>query len=59
MNGPTEVGDIAYWDGGEVKCVSKDRWKDSLGVPIGVVVIPSRIDGESRIMPINYYGGMN
>lgn len=58
MNGPTEVGDIAYWDGGEVKCVSKDRWKDSLGVPIGVVVIPSRIYGESRIIPINYDSGM-
>ena len=57
MNGPTEVGDIAYWDGEEVKCVSKDRWDASLGSPIGVVVMSSRINGASRIIPINHHIG--
>lgn len=44
--------DVAYWDGSSVKTTSIDNWSDSLGTPIGVVVIPSGIlpDGMARIM---------
>lgn len=49
------AGDIAYWDGSAVQCVSKTAWNSSLGTPVGVVVIPSGMlpDGKARILSLN------
>lgn len=46
--------DVAYWDGEMVKTISNNKWNDSLGTPIGVVVIPSGIlsDGLARIVSL-------
>lgn len=46
--------DVAYWDGEMVKTISNNKWNDSLGTPIGVVVIPSGIlpDGVARIVSL-------
>ena len=48
--------DVAYWDGSNVKTVSKDKWSATLGTPVGVVVIPKGMlpDGKARI--ISLYG---
>lgn len=55
---PNFVGDIAYIDenvdeyNDKIKIVSPDEWQDTLGTPIGVVVIPKGFapDGETRII---------
>lgn len=49
------ITDIAYWDGMQIKVVSENNWKSSLGTPIGVVVIPTGIlpDGKARIVAVN------
>lgn len=46
------VGDIAYWNGSAVKFSSLDNWNNSLGTPVGVVVIPTGFapDGKPRII---------
>ena len=48
------VGDIAYWDGSAVKAVPLSGWKDSLGTPVGVVMIPENFipDGKARIISL-------
>jgi hypothetical protein len=53
------VGDIAYWTGNRVKIVAKHKWDNSLGTPIGVVVIPRGFlkDGKIRITALNYLSG--
>ena len=38
---PVIAGDIAYWDGSKVKTVSQENWDNSLGIPVGIVVIPA------------------
>lgn len=47
-----EVGDIVYVANGEKKWVNADEWNDSLGTPIGVVVVPKSHckNGENGIM---------
>lgn len=54
-NLPSEVGDIAYWNGERVKTIKKDLYKTSMGTPIGVVVIPENFlpDGKARIISLN------
>lgn len=44
--------DIAYWDGSSVQTTSLNKWSDSLGTPIGVVVIPEGFlpDGKARMI---------
>ena len=51
---PTNVGDIAYWDGSAVKFCTLDKWDNSLGTPVGVVVIPEGFapDGKIRIISL-------
>ena len=53
---PISLGDIAYWDGSNVKTISSDKWKTSLGTPVGVVVIPEGMlpDGKARIVSLKY-----
>lgn len=44
--------DIAYWDGSSVQTTTLNKWSDSLGTPIGVVVIPEEVlpDGKARMI---------
>ena len=61
---PAQVGDIAYWDGSSVKTVPLSGWKDNLGTPVGVVVVPSGFlpDGKARIISLTnmtYNGSEN
>ena len=46
-----KAGDIAYWSEGKVDTVSYEEWNESLGTPIGVVVVPKGFapDGKTRI----------
>lgn len=52
---PSQVGDVAYWNGSSIKTVSLDRWNESMGTAVGVVVIPSNFlpDGKARIIALN------
>lgn len=49
-----KAGDVAYWDGSNVKTIDVDNWNTSLGTPIGVVVIPEGLlpDGIGRIVSL-------
>lgn len=49
-----KAGDVAYWDGSNVKTIDVDNWNTSLGTPIGVVVIPEGLlpDGIGRIISL-------
>lgn len=51
LNTSMKAGDIAYWDGTEIKTIDADNWITSLGTAIGVVVIPEGLlpDGIARI----------
>lgn len=53
---PVIAGDIAYWDGSKVKTVSQEKWNSSLGIPVGVVVIPAGFapDGKARMLSLNW-----
>lgn len=53
---PALAGDIAYWDGSKVKTVSQDKWDTSLGIPVGVVVVPAGFapDGKARMLSLNW-----
>ena len=55
---PAKVGDIAYWDGSGIKTVPLSGWKDSLGTPVGVVLIGENFipDGKARIISLNDAG---
>jgi hypothetical protein len=52
FNKVISLGDVAYWNGGSVYTVAKDKWSSLLGTPIGVVVIPSGMlpDGKARMI---------
>lgn len=54
--GTCNVGDIAYWNGSGIQTIEKEGWSISLGIPIGVVVIPSNFlpDGKARIISLKY-----
>lgn len=56
MYHPIKVGDVVYWDGEKAATISPSEWKDSLGTPFGVVVIPSDVlpDKRARLIPISY-----
>ena len=61
--GGIELCDVAYWDGSEVKTVSSDEYNTSMGIAIGVVVIPEGFapDGKARIIglkPMDKDGNM-
>lgn len=49
---PITAGDVAYWDGNEIKTVAFNNWNTTLGTPIGVVVISEGVlpDRKARIM---------
>jgi hypothetical protein len=49
---PISLCDIAYWDGSNVKTIAYSKWNNSLGTPIGVVVIPEGFlpDGKARMI---------
>lgn len=49
---PISLCDIAYWDGSSVQTTTLNKWSDSLGTPIGVVVIPEGVlpDGKARMI---------
>lgn len=53
---PALAGDIAYWDGSKVKTVSQDNWDESLGIPVGVVVVPTGFapDGKARMLSLQW-----
>lgn len=50
---PPTVGDIVFYDG-QIKYVTKDKWNDSLGIPVGVVVISGDMlpDGKARFIAL-------
>jgi hypothetical protein len=50
----SSAGDVAYYDGSMVKIIPVDKWQTSLGIPIGVVVIPSDFlpDGMARLVSL-------
>ena len=49
-----KAGDIAYWDGSKVSTISPENYTDSLGTPIGIVVVPKGFapDGKTRIVSL-------
>ena len=49
---PALAGDVAYWDGSQVKTTPLSSWNTSLGTAIGVVVVPEGFapDGKTRII---------
>lgn len=49
-----EVGDIIYNANGRLNKVHPDNWVESLGYPLGVVVIPNNFlpDGRARMMSL-------
>ena len=49
---PALAGDVAYWDGSQVKTTPLSKWNTSLGTAIGVVVVPEGFapDGKVRII---------
>ena len=53
---PSLAGDVAYWDGSNVKTTPLSNWNTSLGTPVGVVVIPEGFatDGRPRIVSLLY-----
>lgn len=53
---PISLCDIAYWDGSNVKTTTLNKWSDSLGTPIGVVVIPEGFlpDGKARMVNLKH-----
>lgn len=50
-----KAGDVAYYDGGNIKTCRLSNWDSSKGTPIGVVVVPSGFapDGKTRIISLN------
>ena len=48
------AGDVAYWDGSQVKTTPLSKWNTSLGTAIGVVVVPEGFapDGKARIISL-------
>lgn len=61
---PISLCDIAYWDGSRVQTTTLNKWSESLGTPIGVVVIPERFlpDGKARMVALTFvdmYGNAN
>lgn len=56
------VGDVAYWDGSNVKITPLSKWNESLetsgtlGTAIGVVVIPPGFAPDGKIRIISLYG---
>ena len=50
------AGDVAYWDGSNVKTTPLSSWNASLGTPVGVVVVPTGFapDGKARIVSLLY-----
>lgn len=55
MERPIMAGDVAYYDGYEVKTTPYSKWDISLGTPIGVVVVPEGFapDRKVRIVALN------
>jgi hypothetical protein len=53
---PVLVGDVAYWDGSSVKTTPYSKWNETLGTPVGVVVVPEGFapDGKARIVSLLY-----
>ena len=51
---PALAGDVAYWDGSKVKTTPLSNWNTSLGIAIGVVVVPEGFapDGKVRIVSL-------
>ena len=46
------VGDIVYHDGTKLNSIPYTEWEDSLGTPIGIIVIPSGLLGDARIIAL-------
>ena len=61
---PAVAGDVAYWDGSKVRICTLDSYNESMGIAVGVVVVPSGFapDGKARIMglrPVDASGNMS
>ena len=52
---PAMYGDIVFWNGSEVGYINKTNWNESLGTPLGVVVVPEGFapDGKARFIALN------
>lgn len=52
---PISVCEIVYWDGSSIQTTTLNKWLDSFGTPIGVVVIPEGFlpDGKARMISLN------
>ena len=50
-----QVGDVAYWNGSSIQTVSLEGWEESMGIAVGVVVIPGEFlpDGKARMVALN------
>ena len=53
---PTYAGDIVYKSNGKLKTINYEEWTDSLGTPVGVVVVPSGFapDGKARMLSLHW-----
>lgn len=53
---PISVCEIVYWDGSSIQTTTLNKWLDSFGTPIGVVVIPEGFlpDGKARMISLKY-----
>ena len=52
---PAMYGDIVFWNGSKVDYVNKTKWNESLGTPLGVVVVPTNFtpDRKARFIALN------
>ena len=53
---PAMAGDVAYWDYSKIETIPLSGWNSSLGVPVGVVVVPEGFapDRKIRIVSLDY-----
>lgn len=53
---PVLVGDVAYWDGSQVKTTPLSKYNTSLGTAVGVVVVPEGFAPDGKVRICSLYG---
>ena len=50
------VGDVVYWNGKGLEVISLDKFKDWMGTPIGVCVVPTGFASDGKARMASLYG---
>ena len=53
---PAKVGDVAYWDGSQVKTTPLSNYNTTLGTAVGVVVVPEGFAPDGKVRICSLYG---